>query len=62
MVDTVFDRGGATVKAVVCAFADDGVDTEVKVSDVVAEAAIDGADVVAEGLGEAPVPTGTFWR
>lgn len=50
------------VETVDCAFADDAGDTVLGTMDVVGGTATEVADVVAEGLAEAPVPTGTFWR
>ena len=61
-VDAVLDGELVPVGTVGCAFADDVTDTVLGIMDVVGETATEVADVVAEGLAEAPVPAGTFWR
>lgn len=48
------------VDSITSVLSDVGVDAGLAVLDGVAEAATEGADVVAEGLAETPVPTGTF--
>lgn len=50
------------VDVVTSASSDVGVDAGLAVLDGVTEAGVEVADVVAEGLVETPVPTGTFWR
>jgi len=62
VVNAVLDGEEVIVETVDCAFVETVVDAGVGVLDVVVEIATEVADVAAEGLAEAPVPTGTFWR
>lgn len=63
MVAVMSNDVEALVEPVVCAFTEVDVDAVTGVDEVVAEAALEaGVEIVAEGLVDGPVPTGTFWR
>lgn len=61
-VDAVLEGEEVIGDTVDCAVAEGVVDTVVGGTDAVCTTATELADVVAEGVAEAPVPTGTFWR
>jgi len=61
-VDALLEGEEVIGDTVDCAVAEGAIDTVVGGTDVICTTATELADLVAEGVAEAPVPIGTFWR